>query len=241
VKALFQSRWRPSPAMIVALIALFVAMGGVSYGFATGTIDSRELKNNDVRSRDIRNNEIRTKDLRNNEVRGIDIRNSTVQGRDVALNTITGEDVREDTLQKVPTATQADSATTADSVAGLKLHRISYAAAEGSAKQTVLSAGGLTITAECQSGPAMELVANPAADQPNSQIATNGWPSFDDADFDPGDDLSTTFVGEAIRSGTIAFTGSKGSVVTMNVLAIEHENGIHGTNDCGFFGTAAEG
>ena len=90
-------RRRPSPAMIVALIALFVSLSGVSYGVATGFIDSREIKNNEVRSIDIRNNEIRTRDLRNNEVRGIDIRNSTVQGRDIALNTVTGEDVKEDT------------------------------------------------------------------------------------------------------------------------------------------------
>ena len=102
--------------MIVALIALFVSLSGVSYGVATGFIDSREIKNNEVRSIDIRNNEIRTRDLRNNEVRGIDIRNSTVQGRDIALNTVTGEDVKEDTLQKVPSALLADSATTADAV-----------------------------------------------------------------------------------------------------------------------------
>ena len=60
-------------------IALFVSLSGVSYGVATGFIDSREIKNNEIRSLDIRNNEIRTRDLRNNEVRGIDIRNSTVQ------------------------------------------------------------------------------------------------------------------------------------------------------------------
>ena len=73
---------RPSPAMIVAMTALFVSLSGVSYGVATGFIDSREIKNNEVRSIDIRNNEIRTRDLRNN-LRGVDIRNSTVQGRDI--------------------------------------------------------------------------------------------------------------------------------------------------------------
>jgi hypothetical protein len=88
----------------------------------------------------------------------------------------------------------------------------------------------------------MELVWNPAADQPNSQISSTGWTAaFEDIDFDPGANLTATFAGEAIRAGTIAFTGSKGSIVTVNALAIEHANGIHGTDDCGFFGTAAEG
>ena len=106
-------RRRPSPALVISMVALFVSLSGVSYGVATGFIDSREIKNNEIRSLDIRNNEVRTRDLRNNEVRGIDIRNSTVQGRDIALNTVTGEDVKEDTLQKVPSALLADSATSA--------------------------------------------------------------------------------------------------------------------------------
>lgn len=56
---------RPSPALAISLIALFVAMGGTSYGLARNSIDSREIKNNDVRSSDIRNNDVRSKDVRN--------------------------------------------------------------------------------------------------------------------------------------------------------------------------------
>jgi hypothetical protein len=55
---------RPTPAMSVALLALFVALGGTSYAVATGSIASRELKNNSVRSRDLRNNDVRSKDVR---------------------------------------------------------------------------------------------------------------------------------------------------------------------------------
>ena len=49
-------RRRPSPALVIACIALFVSLGGVSYGVATGFIDSREIKNNTIRSKDMRNN-----------------------------------------------------------------------------------------------------------------------------------------------------------------------------------------
>src|SRR3954470_17450559 len=150
---------RPSPAMIVALIALFVALGGVSYGFATGEIDSREIKNNEVRSVDIRNNEIRTRDLRNNEVRGIDIRNSTVQGRDIALNTVTGEDVKEDTLQKVPSALLADSATSADAVKSVKTIPLTTLA-EGSDPVVLATQGPLTLKGECATGPVARLTVS---------------------------------------------------------------------------------
>ena len=106
-------RLRPSPALVIACIALFVSLGGASYGVATGFIDSRELKNNTIRSKDVRNNPLRTFDIRNNEIRGFDIRNSSVRGRDVALNTLTGADISEQDLGQVPSAATANSAATA--------------------------------------------------------------------------------------------------------------------------------
>ena len=122
-----EQRTRPSPedlrevrsepaalaGPVISCIALFAVPRGVSYGVATGFIDSREIKNNQVRSSDLRNNTIRTFDIRNNEVRGFDIRNSSVQGRDVALNTLTGADVSEQDLEKVPSAAAADTAASA--------------------------------------------------------------------------------------------------------------------------------
>jgi hypothetical protein len=99
---------RPSPALVIACIALFVSLGGVSYGFASGAIDGREIKNGAVSNADIRNGTITTKDLRNNEVRGRDLRNSTIGGRDVAFNTLSGNDIKESTLTKVPDADNID-------------------------------------------------------------------------------------------------------------------------------------
>jgi hypothetical protein len=49
----------------MATIAVFIALGGTSYAVATGSIDSREIKNNSVRGKDIRNNEVRSRDVRN--------------------------------------------------------------------------------------------------------------------------------------------------------------------------------
>jgi hypothetical protein len=54
---------RPSAATVIALIALFVSLGGVSYGLATGSVSSREIKNNTVRSKDVRNSSLLPKDF----------------------------------------------------------------------------------------------------------------------------------------------------------------------------------
>jgi hypothetical protein len=152
----------PSPALVIACVALFVSLGGVSYGLAKGSVDSREIKNNTVRSGDVRNNTVRSKDvrnntlrtfdIRNNEVRGFDIRNSTVQGRDVAFNTLTGTDISEPSLAKVPSATTADTATTAttaNSVATLKTIAPT-SVAEGAGAVTLATHGPLTLTGVCE-------------------------------------------------------------------------------------------
>ena len=178
-------RRRPSPALIIAVIALFISLSGVSYGVATGFIDSREIQNNQVRSVDIRNNEIRTRDLRNNEVRGIDIRNSTIQSRDIAINAVRGEDVREDTLAKVPSALLADSATSATNADGVGTLKIipRTSVAEGAAPSMLATHGPLTLSGACAPGPTAAARASTPQDRLGQhEFAVNRRPGDRDAD-----------------------------------------------------------
>jgi hypothetical protein len=134
----FLARLRPTPATVISLLALFVSLGGVSYAVATGSIDSRE----------IRNNAVRTKDLRNNDIRGLDIRNSTIQGRDVAVSSILGEDIREATLAKVPQAARADTAGAVDALRAIGARTL----APGAPQNILLTYGPLALTATCTAG-----------------------------------------------------------------------------------------
>jgi hypothetical protein len=218
----------PSPALVIACVALFVSLGGVSYGVATGFIDSREIKNNTIRSNDVRNNTLRTFDIRNNEVRGFDIRNSTIQGRDVAFDTITGADVSEGSLGKVPSAGTADNATTAGSVGGVGMRRFNYAAQAGSGFVEVLNFGGLRLEARCLAPSDLEVRATPA--DAASEVAST---------------LTATDAGgapPATEAGVIALAAPSGAAVTVQAIAMEQLNGVTGTtNDCGFFGIAEAG
>jgi hypothetical protein len=218
----------PSPALVIACVALFVSLGGVSYGVATGFIDSREIKNNTIRSKDVRNNTLRTFDVRNNEVRGFDIRNSTIQGRDVAFDTITGADVSEGSLGKVPSAGTADNATTAGSVGGVGMRRFNYAGEAGSGFVEILNFGGLRLEARCNAPSDLEVRATPA--EAGSELAST---------------LTATDAGgapTATEVGVIALAAPSGAAVTVQALAAEQLNGVHATtNDCGFFGIAEAG
>jgi hypothetical protein len=173
-------RLRPSPALVIACIALFVSLGGVSYGVATGFIDSREIRNNTISSGDVRNNTLRTFDIRNNEVRGFDIRNSSIQGRDIAFNTLTGADIAEDSLGQVPAAASADSASAVTVLKTIAPTTV----AEGAAAVTLATHGPLTLTAVC--------AANGVSTEARLYVQTTeagsaGGGEFDDPGIDPGD------------------------------------------------------
>ncbi len=71
----------PSPAMIVASVALFVALGGTSYAVATGSIDSRE----------IRNGTITEKDVKFRGLQGSDIADGALAARDIKAGSLTAD------------------------------------------------------------------------------------------------------------------------------------------------------
>jgi hypothetical protein len=104
-------RTRLTYANVMATIAVFVALGGTSYAVATGSIDSREIKDNTVRSKDIRNNQVRTQDVRNNHLRGRDIRNNTLTGGDIDEGSL-------DTVANATTAANASNATNSGQLGG---------------------------------------------------------------------------------------------------------------------------
>jgi hypothetical protein len=236
----FLSR-RPSPALVISMIALFVSLSGVSYGVATGFIDSRELKNNQVRSVDLRNNDVRTRDLRNNEVRGVDIRNSTVRGADVGLNSLTGDDINESRLGKVPSAAAADSATsatTAQGLPGVRVVAIKHRSADVM-DQTVLDAGGLQLAVSCAAGDEEVVARTTVAGGEIAAISDDAIAADGDAadlvhnlddTFNPGEtfDVQDTPTASDDRIYDIDYLGGDGAGVSVHVVTDDDL----GTNNC---------
>lgn len=95
---------RPSPALAVAFIALFVSLGGVSYGLATGSIDSREIKNNTIRAEDHRANSVTARELRRRSLDGTDIKIERVGG-----DAIKEQVLEVEKLPRVPRAQNSDT------------------------------------------------------------------------------------------------------------------------------------
>jgi hypothetical protein len=93
---------RPSPAMIVALIALFVALGGTGYAVTA-------LPKNSVGEKQLRKAAITSQKIRANAVRSGDIANSTIVGRDLRAGTLGQREIAESKLGTVPRASIADT------------------------------------------------------------------------------------------------------------------------------------
>jgi hypothetical protein len=236
----------PSPALVIACVALFVSLGGVSYGLAKGSIDSREIKSNTIRSKDVRNNTLRTFDIRNNEVRGFDIRNSTIQGRDVAFNTLTGNDVAENSLGKVPSATTADTATsanTANSVATLKTIAPT-SLAEGAAAVTLATHGPLTLTGACEAdGVTTEAKLRVQTTEANSAAGGSGpTVSADNPVIAPGDGAVVVAELQDLPAGVRSIGEGTVFASAPSVKSLSGQLGMHAdaaANTCLFHGHVA--
>jgi hypothetical protein len=91
-------RYRPTPSMVVALLALFVALGGGAYA-------AIKLPPNSVGSRQLKTSAVTRGKLAKNAVTGAKVKNGS----------LTGADLNVAGLPKVPSATSADSASHAGS------------------------------------------------------------------------------------------------------------------------------
>jgi hypothetical protein len=234
-------RRRPSPALVVACIALFLSLGGVSYGLATGSVDSRAVRNNSLTSSDIRNNTIRTFDIRNNSIRGFDIRNSTIQGRDVALNTLTGADISEKDLAQVPSAAKADNATT---VGGLAVSKIYVKQPSGAPTQQIYNGGFFALGASCTGGSAA-LQLTQVAGAPATNASWQSVNGADSPDFGNDTDLQVGDTHDLLNAGvngvaTVTVSTTDGKVATV-VVAAQSAPAFSGENVCTFRGTVTSG
>jgi hypothetical protein len=84
-------RLLPSPAMVVAVVALIMSLGGSAYALV-------------ITGKQIRNNTVTGKDVRNRSLTGRDVRNRSLTGRDVRRDKLGGGSIKESSLGPVGTA-----------------------------------------------------------------------------------------------------------------------------------------
>lgn len=131
-------RQKLSFSNVIAVVALFIALGGSAYAVGKNTVGTKQLKKNAVTTSKIKKNAVTTAKVKS--------------------NAITGAKVKESSLGTVPSATKAgsaDSATTAgsattaasaDSLVGQEGMVVKMSAGQ---TKTLATNGSVSITAEC--------------------------------------------------------------------------------------------
>lgn len=123
-------RVRLTYANIVSTMALFLALGGVSYAAV-------KLPANSVGEKQIKKNAVTGKKIKKNAITGDKIKAGTIKGTDITLAS----------LGKVPSAARADSAATSDQVIA-------------TSKRVTASTGGATQDDARQNAPEVALASN---------------------------------------------------------------------------------
>ena len=87
---------RPSPALVISLVALFCSLTGTALALQANTVTSRHIVDGAVRDQDVRNGGLTGVKVEDDSLTGADITGLT--GADVSSNSLTGSDVDEGSL-----------------------------------------------------------------------------------------------------------------------------------------------
>jgi hypothetical protein len=104
----------PSPATAIALVALFVALGGAAYAIGTNDVKSRHIARGAVKGTDIAKNAVKTAKIRNDAVTAGKIADGAVGQSELAEDSVSRQKIK---AQAVTTPKIADTAVTTEKLA----------------------------------------------------------------------------------------------------------------------------
>jgi hypothetical protein len=184
--------FRPSPALIIACIALFAALTGsaIAAGVGKNTVRSPQIVDGTIRTVDLRDNAVAAGKIAPDAVDTTEIAENGVDSSDVAPETLTAGDLGTASVTSSEVADQSLSANDLgpDSVGSSELQAGSVRASELGGiitvtNQIAIKAGdNATVTANCPAGTTVisggGLPANYTVSLVGSVRSGNGWQAY---------------------------------------------------------------
>jgi hypothetical protein len=218
-------RRRPlaGPALVVSIVALIVALGGVGY-------TASKLPRNSVGRAQLRDTAVSEAELARAAVTSAKVRDKS----------LLGVDIDQSTLGKVQAATLADTAKVAETVAGLSVRGVASTIPLGGWARVVGGDGGLEVHASCSDGGRVAVELRSAAEHAlvRASVVAQTAPApgtsnvFEDADFGTGESLSI-FGPTGAGTAQVVYLATDGHV-TSAVLAF---GAMTGSQTCSVAGT----
>lgn len=162
---------RPSPALVISILALFVALGGSAY--AATKIGTKDIKANAITTGKIKKNAITTAKIKKDAV--------------------TGAKIKESTLGAVPNATNAVNATNATNFS--RYYTSGLKKAGPGADTNLGSVGPFTILGKCKDigGGEAEATVVATTSAAGSYEYTYEFTSYSDGTFNPGTEAQLSY------------------------------------------------
>ena len=222
---------RPSPAMVVAFVALGVAMAGTASALpGKNRVRKDDIGRAAVRTQHIYKNAVRSKHIRARNVTRSKISRRAINSELVGQDALTGENIVESSLSTVPNSSKVNSRS---------VDKFAFVKVAGTGGTPVLNLSGLTISAACGAGPALSVTAVTAVSGAwihagGTHGGAGNYYAGDDA-FNVGDTfevLQNGITGSTDLRGTLTYVRPDGEIVTSDFLAQETATG------CVFAGSA---
>jgi hypothetical protein len=231
-------RHRPSPAMVVAFVALCVALAGTASALpGKNRVKKGDIARSAVTSRTIAKGAVRTRAIKSRNVTRSRIALKAIDSSRVGSDALTGANILESSLGTVPKAAAAES------LNGVAIKKFNFrtGSVTGPSTTPLVSQNGLTLSTSCERNPAIELKVFASTSISGSIIHSGGaWGTdvsyyHEDDTFNTGesfDVLDMPATGANSVQGTLTYFRPDGQVVTATYLAEES-----GTDECVFAGT----
>jgi hypothetical protein len=191
-------RLRPSPALAISLVALFVSIGGV--GYAAATVGTEDIEDGAVTTNKLHGNAVTSPKIANGQVGTLDLATAGVTGGKVENDSLTGSDIKESTLGTVPNA---------DTTGGMTVQKFSATPAENTPLTTVATVGTLNLRFGCSANGEPRFTVTARSGAPEQGMKG----SFIDGAEQP----------HSVASGTIPPEG----VVVLNGNALSADGGVN--------------
>lgn len=216
---------RPSPALIVASVALFVALGGGAYA-------AFKLPKNSVSSKQIKNGAVVNSKIANGAVGAAKLKNGAVTSSKLNTSGLTVP-----TANFANTAGSATNAVNAALVDGETVSKVFANQPPNTGATTVYSRDGLTIQASCDGSGHNSLTATSTDGNAELNVLSDNSSvsnTFENTGTGTLDLLHG--LGEFEGSLEIEYANTAGQTVTLQ-LGTDYEGAFGSSNNCGVWGT----
>lgn len=224
---------RTSPSMVVALGALFVALGGTAVARLAQSKGDAIIKKHSLSGNRLRNHTITGTQIKLSKLGKV----PRASHADTAGSATTAGSAK--TAGSASTANTANSAANATTVGGQSVARIFATVAPGASAVQVYSKAGLTLTFSCPSSTNDQLVASgPAAGNANLVIQGNGQVGAFESRTEGVNSSSSVVIGSGnYGTGVAEYGTSDGHVVSVTYGFDDADSGISSTG-CSVWGHA---